>query len=402
MSGRGASLQPAPNSDVALHGLHAELVFEPESETFRVSARYELRNRTAREVRLQLGLPEPRCESDDEEDAACRDPRAFRWSELETKVRDAATPMRKGALPAHHEWAPLLAGVWLFEVRLGPNEHAAVEHRYRTPAGPAAGGGMAATFVTRTDRLWAAPVDRTTVSFLIPAYSCLVVEPEQIQRRTRRVILRDGEPWLQLVYATYQWSPRSDLSLYFETCVAPRDTELAGCPLLEPLARFAYGVGPDDPTPAPSREGLKAELAKLPEAELRRCGTAVFDAYASYYSEAELAELAKRPSAARHYAAPLLTPADWQWVGIVDEVLTERARARAAPKPLPAANGGCSTLASAADGVSALPFLLSLLAAGFRSRAFRARLRAAGSRSEIRSARARAAGRSRPRVARPG
>jgi hypothetical protein len=361
LTGRGGSLTPARSTSVKLQGLSVEQTFLPDEEAFRVSARFELHNTSKREQRLSLGLFEPRCESGDDEDASCDDPNTFRFEKLETLVRGSPVQARKGRTPASHEWAKALAGVWTFEVKLSAAETVQVEHRYQVSGRPAPGGGMSAAFVTRTGALWAEPIDKASFSFLIPVRSCLVVEPEQLGRRNRRVVLRDGEPWLQLSYGAQRWTPKADVSLYFETCRPPRDTELAGCSLIDSLARFAYPEGAvDDPTPI-ERPEMKALLNKLDDAELQRCGAAVFDAYASYFDPAELAVLAKRPSAARHYTAPLLTPEDWKWLGLVDEVQTERSRARAQKKPAAKSKAGCSPAAPAADGgMGALLCLLAL------------------------------------------
>ena len=380
LSGRGNSVAPAHSTSVKLHALSVEHTFLPDDEAFRVSARFELQNDTKREQRLALGLFEPHCESEDEEDMSCDDPNGFRFGQLETLVRGTPVPTRKARTSASHEWAKTLAGVWTFEVKLAAAESVPVEHRYRVPGRPAAGSGMSATFVTRTGALWAEPIDKASFSFLIPVRSCLVVEPEQLNRRNRRVVLRDGEPWLQLSYGAQRWMPKADVSLYFETCRPPRDTELQGCSLLDSLARFAYPEGAiDDATPL-ERPEMKAQLEKLDDAELQRCGAAVFEAYASYFNPAELAALAKRPSAARHYTAPLLTAEDWKWVGLCDEVQVERARARAQKKPPPRSKTGCSAPGPAADG-GILALLCWLL---LRSPRLRARPRAAGNRSETR------------------
>jgi hypothetical protein len=176
-----------------------------------------------------------------------------------------------------------------------------------------------------------------------------VIEPETVTRRSRRVVLRDGAPWLQLVFAARAWVPKTDLALHFETCLPPRDTELTGCPLLDELSRFAYPpAGPPDPDApeALSRAELKARLAALDPPAREGCADAVFRAYAAYYDAQELAVLARQPSAARHYTAPLLTEDDWRWVGLVDEVTRERAAQPPKPtaaKPSHPDAGGCSS-----------------------------------------------------------
>ena len=272
LTGRGAGQAPARSSTVKLHGLSVEQTFLPDDEAFRVTARFELQNTSKREQRLSLGLFEARCESEDDEEASCDDPNTFRFEQLETLVRGVAVQARKGHPAASHEWAKSLGGMWAFELKLAAAETVPVEHRYQVSGRPAPGSGMMSTYVTRTGALWAEPIDKARFGFLIPVRSCLVVEPEHLTRRDRRVVLRDGQPWLQLSYGAQRWLPKADVSLYFETCRPPRDTELAGCSLIDSLARFAYPEGSvDDPTPI-ERQEMKALLEKLDDAELQRCG----------------------------------------------------------------------------------------------------------------------------------
>ena len=56
----------------------------------------------------------------------------------------------------------------------------------------------------------AEPIDKAVFTFVLPVNSCLVVEPEHIARRNRRVVLRDGQPFLQLSYAAQRWEPKTD------------------------------------------------------------------------------------------------------------------------------------------------------------------------------------------------
>jgi hypothetical protein len=372
---RGSVVTPARSSEVALHNLSVEHEYLPDREAFRVQTQLELENRSAHEIKLQLGLAEPRCESDSDEEDACSDPTAIRFTDLETKLRDAVIPTAKHAqLDRKHEWAPALGNVWLFDVKLKPSETAKLEHRYVLPASPAAGGGMSAGFVTRTGSAWAEPIDKAVFTFILPVNSCLVVEPEHIARRNRRVVLREGQPFLQLTYAAQRWTPKTDVALHFETCIPPRDTELQGCSLVDALASFTYGASPDNDTPPPSRDELKRQLVQLSDIELKTCDNAVFEAYASYYKPEELAVLAKRPVAARHFTGPLLTPDDWKWVGIVDEAIAQKA---SMPKPQakPKDSGAGCTIAGGPKSSRSFGMLLLLAAGWLGRRAARSRAR---------------------------
>lgn len=341
---RGAAHAPQKSADVALRGLSVALEFDADREAFRVHTQFELENRTAREVKLQLGLVEARCESDADDEDPCGDPTAPRFEALESTLRGAPLTARRGRLDPKAELAPTVGAVWVTEVRLKPHERAPVEHRYVAPAGPAAGGGMTASYAARTAALWAEPIDKASLTFLLPINACLVVEPEHIARRNRRVVLRDGTPWLQLSYGAQRWSPKADVTLHFEACIPPRDTELAGCSQLDALSAFTYGASPESESGPIERDALKKRLQQLSKAELQVCGDAVFEAYASYFKPDELAVLANRPAAKRHYTGPLLTQDDWKWVSLVDEVATERSKQK--PPPPKASDGGCTLIAA--------------------------------------------------------
>jgi hypothetical protein len=375
MAGAGANLVPQPNQSVAIHSAHVALTFVPDEQAWRVHASYELDNSAGAALSLQLGFPEYRCawqgEDDDEDD--CADPDAYRYQDMETLVRGQAVKQRRGRLSAKHAWAHALGAVWLHNVRLGAGERVPIEHRYVMPASSTAVGGMSATYVTRTGSLWAKPIERATFDFWIPVRSCLIVEPEGIGRRLRKVVLRGGEPWLQLSYGARSYRPETDLSLHFETCIPARDTELEGCSLQDQLARFAYPTGPDyDGDSGPiDRAEIKARLQELESDELKRCGELVFRAYATYFNEEELAVLAKRPAAARHYTGALLTPEDWQWVALVDEVIAARKLQKPAATPQQEPPEGCAgcTVGAAPSRTGVGPVVWLLMTAELLRRA---------------------------------
>jgi MYXO-CTERM domain-containing protein len=366
--GAPTSLAPLKTDAVVLASQSVEFVFDPEAVVWKVHARGELENQSAAVSGLQLGLVEYRCDPDADEES-CLDPGGFRFEALEMRVRDAPLSLRKGQISSKHAWAAALGGVWLFNLRLAPHERVSVEHRYQVPPSFSRRAGASISYVTRGASLWAKPVERASFTFFIPVRSCLVVEPEGIARTSRNVVLRDGEPWLRLGYGARRWAPAEDLSLHFEVCVPARDTELAGCSLVDQLARFAYPPAETAPDAPPiARTDMKAELQKLETEELERCGRLVFDAYASYFEASELAALAKRSSAERHYTGPLLTPEDWQWVGLVDEVIAERKLKRPAPTPEQKPPSGCACSVQARPSGAGWAALSLALGFGVRRR----------------------------------
>jgi hypothetical protein len=225
-----------------------------------------------------------------------------------------------------------------------------LEQHYRVPAGESGEGGFSVSYLLRGGTLWGKPYGRATFKFLIPARSCLVVEPEAIPRKSRRVLPHDPEPLLELVYEAYVLTPSRDLNLYFEPCVPARDTEIAGCSASAQLARRFYPPEPGEEVEPIEEAALKEALDALLDAELERCRDGVFAAYAAYFDEAALKKLPAVRESSRSYTAPLLTAADWAWVHYLDAQLGQRAEAKKQAAALPPAAAARAPDAAAAHG----------------------------------------------------
>jgi hypothetical protein len=318
MGGRGSDLVPLANTDVVMESEDITLTYVPEHDAYEVVARYVFVNPSARELALQLGFPEYRCETHDPDTRDfCLGEDRFLFEGMQTRVRGEEVPQRKGRISKQHVWAPVLGGVWLFDVRFAAGERVPIEHRYRVPSGYDSSGGRSALYVTRTGALWAQPIGHARFTFVFPARSIDVIEPEGIPRTSYRIIARTGGAGLnatnathaaeasalqaELVYEARDWQPKGDLSLYWKPVDSvPKQlalgTALAGmidqlCPLAPKLRRLAYGASPDDPLVAQdevSRERVIAELAALEHASLLRCHEYVLAAYGKPFEDREL------------------------------------------------------------------------------------------------------------------
>jgi hypothetical protein len=386
-AGRAARLLPTAASELVLKSESLEFVFAPQQQAWHVSAHYDIVNPTARTLSAQLALPEARCNEESEFDDSC-DPSRAQFSSLNATVRDRTLRLRKSRLPGSSNAAGAEAA-WMLPLRWQAGEALPVDLHYLVPAGQSTDGGYSASYLMRGGAGWAKPIGHATFKFSFTARSCLVVEPEQLTRKSRRVVLRDAEPWLELVYEAYVWIPPSEVTLYFEPCVAPRDTEIAGCSVASELARFFYPAEANEEVEPIDEAGLRAALAKLSDDELARCRDGVFTTYAGYFQEPELKRLPSHPQASRHYTAPLLTAADWNWVHFLDGRVAEReaikkqrqdAEHRAAQRA--AARGcGCRLLAGTRRVPAAQASWATLVLLGWRLRRMTQRSRTKASSS---------------------
>lgn len=371
LAGRAASLQPLAESELVLKSQTVEFVFVPERRGWSVIAHYEIANPSSKPQAAQLGLPEYPCSadapSDSEADDTC-DPTRTGFSQLEATIAGKTQRLSKRRMPRAAAGATGPEQVWTLPLRVAAGETMPVELHYSVPALEPSAGGYGASYLMRNQQ-WSKPVGRATFKFLFSAHSCLVVEPEQPARKSRRVILHGEkqEPWLELVYEAYVWTPRADLTLFFEPCLAARDTESPDCPAASDLARFFYPVEADEEVEPISEVDLRTRLTKLSDAELEHCRDAVFAAYAGYFQPSELKKLPTHIESNRHYTSPLLTAADWAWVHFLDQRVAERTSAKRAADAAAkhqtaaaaaAAHGGCKCSALGAGGD--VPFATAL------------------------------------------
>ena len=171
---------------------------------------------------------------------------------------------------------------WVLPVRVKKGEPLSVELRYRVPAVESGEQGYGIAYLLRGASAWKKPLGRATLKLSIPVYTCLVVEPRELPKKSRRVVQQDDRLWLKLVYEAYQYLPKRDFELYFEPCVVPRDTEQNGCSVSALLSRKFYVPEEGEEAEPVDDLALRSALAPLSEIELTACRDWVFAAYAAY------------------------------------------------------------------------------------------------------------------------
>jgi hypothetical protein len=378
--GREASWLPTAPSHLMMKVHTAVLSFEPEHHSWQVSTHSELVATDARAAQATLAIPEYGCAAESEFEDGCDETRSS-FAALDVSVDGRELALKKTPGKPRTEQDP--TALWSLPLRFDAGAAHVLEQHYRVPAGESGEGGFSVSYVLRGGTSWAKPYGRATFKFLIPAHSCLVVEPVGVPRKSRRVLPGDPEPQLELVYEAYVLTPVRDLSLYFEPCIPARDTELAGCSVSAQLARRFYAPEPGEEVEAIGEAELKQAVEAVPDGELERCRDGVFAAYAAYYDRDALAKLPAVKESARNYTAPLLTPSDWAWVHYLDARLAERAQKRrelaqplAAAKiaaPDAAAARGCGCELTPARARTAGSAWLVLLVCGARRRGNKAR-----------------------------
>ena len=367
LGGRAALWEPQKHTPLAIKVHSVELSFDAAQHAFAVASRTDLvlpEEAQPSAASATLAIVEHACDDHSELDDSC-DPQRLAFGSLSASIGERNTVMER-TRPARGdaEQAP----AWLLPVHVKKGEPVSVEQRYRVPAVESGERGYGVAYLLRGVSAWSKPLGRTTIKVSIPVYSCLVVEPQEIPRKSRRVVSREDGLWLELVYEAYQYTPKRDFELFFEPCVVPRDTEMQGCPVSALLARKFYPAQEGEEVEPVTDQQLTAAVSKLSEKELVACRDGVFAAYAGYYSEEELKRLPAHPKASRSYTAPLLTAADWEWVNYLDARITVSKPAAAPVAPpaaasAPAAEGcGCRVRAGGAGsgGATGLGLVLCL------------------------------------------
>jgi hypothetical protein len=388
-SGRPALWQPQKPTPLAIKVHSAELNFDPVQHAFSVTTRTDVvlpEEAQSSAASATLMIVEHGCGDQSELDDRC-DPQRLAFPQLSASIGERTQVLEKirggrsqGDQPA----------AWLLPVHVKKGEPLSLEQRYRVPAVESGERGYGISYLLRGVSAWSKPLGRTTLKLSIPAYSCLVAEPQEIARKSRRVVARDDGLWLELVYEAYQYLPKRDFELYFEPCVVPRDTEIKDCSVSALLARKFYPQQEGEEVEPVTDQQLTQALTPLTQRELIACRDGVFAAYAAYYSEEELKRLPTHPQANRHYTAPLLTAADWDWVRYLDARIVVHkpdpvpaAPPMAASQPAQAAHGcGCQLLGVRVGfGNTEVEAGLICLSAARLRRRFRSRRTSACSRS---------------------
>jgi hypothetical protein len=210
MGGAGADLIPMKTAEVSMMSEDIQLTYD--ADYWHVEADYVFLNSAAKEVALQLGFPEYRCEEDEIDCVAAR---SFHFEDMTTTVRGAPVRHRKGRVKGQHAWAPKLGNVWLFDMKLAAGEEVQVRHTYRLPASYDSSGGRSTRYVTRTGAQWAGPIRHARFRIRIPLQAVDFIGPDQLQRTSVATIVVAERKLTEVLYEVRDFSPEYDLSFYF-------------------------------------------------------------------------------------------------------------------------------------------------------------------------------------------
>jgi hypothetical protein len=210
MGGAGSDLVPLKETDVSM--VSEDILLTYEAEYWHVEADYVFRNNAKTAQALQLGFPEYRCEVDE---AGCLAARSFHFEDMVTSVRGAPVKHRKGRVKSEHAWAPRLGNVWLFDLKLAPEEQVNVRHTYRVPASYDSIGGRSTRYVTRTGALWAGPIGRARFRVRVPLQAVDFIGPDELKRTSVSKLEVGGRKLAEVLYDIRDFAPDYDLSFYF-------------------------------------------------------------------------------------------------------------------------------------------------------------------------------------------
>jgi hypothetical protein len=207
--GAGADLVPLERTDVEMKS--EDITLEAVGVRWRVRARYVFSNHAAEAVKLQVGFPEYRCDSDQESDCGRT---AFR--DLRTKVEGAPVKHRSGTLDKKHEWAPYLGTVWLFDVTFPSGKDIMIEHEYSLDAGENVMGDIYTTYVTRTGASWRGGIGRARFTAILPPYTHTVKQPVIAGMTVTAPVLVPGpNAHVKLVLEARDWKPKGEVPISF-------------------------------------------------------------------------------------------------------------------------------------------------------------------------------------------
>ena len=245
--GAGADLVPLSEQQVEMRS--EDILLSADGDDWSIEAKYVFFNTADKPVKVQVGFPEFRCESDEGVDCAGV---AFRG--LETRVNGELVKHRQGKLGKKHGWAEFLGVVWLFDVNFPPGEQVDVQHRYRMRSGGNVSGDSFTSYVTRTGRSWKGAIGHAKFTCVLPPYVRAVYDysVEGLTLRPPRVIQNDGKPRLELVVEGDNWKPGGGVGFAYNAyqSLEPIATRKRNGTLGEPF-RFAPACDPKgDPTEA--------------------------------------------------------------------------------------------------------------------------------------------------------
>lgn len=207
--GSGASLAPLASTPIRMvrEDIAMELTGRPLA--WSVTALYQFENPTDREVVVQMGYPETRC---DPEEGDCSG-QGGQFRGLSTRVRGRRVQHRVGRVSAESSWAMELDRVHLFDVTFAPRERVRVEHRYTYDRSFTAVLGENVHYLTRTGSLWNGPIGEARFTVRTPDPPWLVEHPRVFPLVSWDRAVRKGRGVTELVFEARNLRPTVDFDL---------------------------------------------------------------------------------------------------------------------------------------------------------------------------------------------
>lgn len=221
--GSGASLAPLASTPIrmAREDIAMELTGRPLA--WSVTALYWFENPTDREVSVQMGYPETRC---DPEEGDCSG-QGGQFRGLSTRVRGRRVRHRVGRVSAESPWAMELDRVHLFDVTFAPRERVRVEHRYTYDRSFTAVLGENVHYLTRTGALWSGPIGEARFTVRTPDPPWRVDHPRVFPLVSWDRVVQNGRGLTELVFEVRDLRPTVD----FDLLLAPAARLQAGEPI---------------------------------------------------------------------------------------------------------------------------------------------------------------------------
>lgn len=221
--GSGASLAPLASTPIrmAREDISMELTGRPLA--WSVAALYEFENPTDREVSVQMGYPETRCDPDEGDCSG----QGGRFRGLSTRVRGRLVRHRLGRVSEDSPWAMELDWVHLFDVAFAPRERVRVEHRYTYDRSFTAVLGENVHYLTRTGSLWNGPIGEARFRVRTPDPPWLVEHPRAFRLSSWERVVRGSRGVTELVFEVRDFRPAVD----FDLILAPSGRLAGGEPI---------------------------------------------------------------------------------------------------------------------------------------------------------------------------
>ncbi|HEY3495833.1 MAG TPA: DUF4424 family protein [Polyangiaceae bacterium] len=231
---RGAPADLFPQTQASEQMESEDILLVATRAEWQVTAKYVFKTSSKTQVPLQIGFPELRCWSG--QDEPCRNTGTFH--DLKTLVDGKPVELEQGKLSERAEWSSYLGTIWLFDVVFPPEGRVTIEHRYRVETGEESMGDRFTEYVIRTGALWGGPIGQARFTVRFPAYAFEVEARAPGFEVTRPRIVDGPAPYVELVAQASALRPSRDLRFAFNAR-ADRAGEAEGLPQFEQVRQDA-------------------------------------------------------------------------------------------------------------------------------------------------------------------